>query len=51
MCTVATQKGGCFAKSNSQAAADVAEEALLGCYSFGEEKKEPLPLILGEIGG
>lgn len=37
--------------ANSQAAADAAAKSLLGCYSFGEEKKEPLPLILGEIGG
>jgi pyrimidine-nucleoside phosphorylase len=37
--------------ANSQAAADAAGKAVLSCYSIGKEKKDPLPLFLGEIGG
>jgi pyrimidine-nucleoside phosphorylase len=36
--------------ANSAAKAEVAREAVSSCYSIGETKKEPLPLICGQIG-
>lgn len=36
--------------ANSAAKAEAARAAVFGCYAIGETKKEPLPLICGQIG-
>jgi len=36
--------------ANSAAKAEVAREAVVSCYTFADKKKEPLPLICGQIG-
>lgn len=36
--------------ANSAAKAEVAREAVVSCYTFADIKKEPLPLICGQIG-